>query len=209
MNYINPPTISVLDAIRARRSIKHFDSTHTMDRNEERNLIELGMLSPTSFNIQNWRFVIVRDTELRKKIRAVSWNQPQITDASLLVILAADLKAWQKNPERYWRHLDQKIQHTIVPLIHSSYGENETKQRDEAHRSIGIAAQTLMLAARGLGYDSCPMGGFDHDAVAELINLPKDHIVSLMLAIGRATTAARPRTGPVDYNDVVFENRFP
>lgn len=209
MSHINPPAVSVLDAIYARRSIKHFDPTHIIDRNEERKLIELGMLSPTSFNIQNWRFVIVRDIELRKKIRAVSWDQPQVTDASLLVILAADLKAWQKNPERYWRHLDKKIQHSIVPLIHASYDENEAKQRDEAHRSIGIAAQTLMLASYGLGYDSCPMGGFDHDAVAELINLPKDHIVGLMIAIGRATVAARPRTGPVDYDDVVFEDRFP
>lgn len=75
-------------------------------------------------------------------------------------------------------------------------------------RSCGIAAQTLMLAARGMGYDSCPMDGFDFAAVAQLINLPADHCIGLMLAIGRSVAPAAPRIGRLGYDEVVLRDRF-
>ena len=53
------------------------------------------MLAPLAFNIQHWRFVLVQDPELHKQVRAVAWDQAQVTDASLLIILCADLKAWE------------------------------------------------------------------------------------------------------------------
>lgn len=74
-----------------------------MGEDEIRELMSPAMLSPTAFNIQHWRFVQVRDPALREEIRAACWMQPQITDASLLVVICADVKAWPKSPERYWR----------------------------------------------------------------------------------------------------------
>jgi nitroreductase len=75
-------------------------------------------------------------------------------------------------------------------------------------RSCGIAAQTLMLAARAMGYDSCPMDGFDFDAVGKLINLPADHVVAMCVAIGKPTKEAWPRGGQLPLSEVVIENRF-
>ena len=94
--------ISVTQAIVKRRSVKTYDPQHKMTAEEIAKLMSLAMLSPTAFNIQNWRFVVVTDTALRKQIRAASWDQPQVTDASLLIVLTADLKSWAKQPERYW-----------------------------------------------------------------------------------------------------------
>ena len=71
----------------------------------------------------------------------------------------------------------------------------EWLQRDEAQRSIGMAMQTLMLAAQGLGYQSCPMIGFDIEEVAKLINLPEDHVMGPMVAIGKGTKDAWPKPG--------------
>lgn len=65
------------------------------------------------------------------------------------------------------------------------YEGKKQLQRDEAMRSCGIAAQTLMLAAKSMGYDSNPLIGFDPEKVAELINLPEDHVISLMLVVGK------------------------
>ena len=79
---------------------------------------------------------------------------------------------------------------------------------DEVMRSCGIAAQTLMLAAKSMGYDSCPMVGFDFDAVGRLINLPEDHVIAMMLAIGKATAPANPRGGQLPVEEVVVRNRF-
>jgi nitroreductase len=67
---------------------------------------------------------------------------------------------------------------------------------------------TLMLAAKELGYDSCPMDGFDFDAVARLISLPEDHVISFMVAIGKGTQPAWPKPGQLPYEEVVIENRF-
>ena len=200
--------MNTFDAIAARRAVKHFDPEHRLTPEEEKRLFEAVLLSPTSFNIQNWRFVVVRDPALREKVRAAAWNQAQVTDASLLVVLCADLKSWAKAPERYWRTAPPEFRDFIVPSIDAYYRGREGVQRDEAMRSCGIAAQTLMLAAKTLGCDSCPMVGFDFDAVAKLIHLPEDHVIALMVAVGKAVEPARPRGGQLALDEVVLTDGF-
>ncbi|MBS4051014.1 MAG: nitroreductase family protein [Methylomonas sp.] len=195
-------------AIQSRRSVKQFDPEHRLSEPEVESLISLAMLSPTAFNIQHWRFVMVRDPELRQQIRQVAWNQAQVTDASLLVILCADLKAWQKQPERYWRNAPQAARDFLLPAIHDYYHDKPQVERDEAMRSCGIAAQTLMLSAKAMGYDSCPMDGFDFTAVGELIRLPADHVISMFVAIGKALQPAQARGGQLTMREVVVTDRF-
>lgn len=196
------------EAIHARRSVKHFDASHTMTTEEANEILSLAILSPTAFNIQNWRFVIVDDPDLRKKIREVAWNQSQVTDTSLFIVLCADLKAWEKEPERYWVNSPKEVQEFMLPAIDNYYRGKEQVQRDEAMRSCGIAAQTIMLAAKSLGYDSCPMDGFDFEKVAKLIHLPGDHVIAMFVAIGKGTKEAWQRPGQLSLDDVVVKNMF-
>jgi len=196
------------DAIKYRRSVKHYDADHKITDAELNKLLSLAALSPTAFNIQHWRFVVVKDNDLKKQIRNVAWDQAQITDSSILIILCADLKAWEKSPVRYWEQAPQAVQDFILPAIDAYYRDKEQVQRDEAMRSCGIAAQTLMLAAKSMGYDSCPMDGFDFSAVAKLINLPKDHIISMFIAIGKKTEDAAPRAGQLALDEIIIENSF-
>ncbi|HHD64465.1 MAG TPA: nitroreductase family protein [Desulfobulbaceae bacterium] len=195
------------EAIKARRSIKEYDPAYKMTDDEINTLLSLGILSPTAFNIQNWRFVIVTDPELRKKIREVAWNQSQVTDASLFIVLCANLKSWTQ-PDRYWVNAPEEVRNFMIPAIDEYYRGKEQVQRDEAMRSCGIAAQTLMLAAQSMGYDSCPMDGFDFDKVAELIKLPEDHIVTMFVAIGKGTKEPWPRPGQLQLDEVVITNTF-
>jgi nitroreductase len=200
--------MTTIEAIETRRSVKHYDPNHRMTEAEVARLIELAKLAPSSFNMQNYRFVIVRDLELRKQIRAVAWNQAQVTDASLLVILCADLNAHVNNPARYWSHAPQAVQDMLVPALTPFYDGKPQLIRDEAMRSTGLAGMTLMLAARGLGYDSCPMVGFDAEAVAQLIRVPSDHVISFMVAIGKPTTPLWPRGDRLPDSEVVIADRF-
>lgn len=201
--------MDVQTAIEERRSIKQFDPAHVMPKEIEQRLLELAMLAPTAFNIQHWRFIVVRDCTLREAIRAVTWMQPQITDASLLVVVCADTKAWAKKPERYWRNAAEDTREGVTAAIDQYYRGREQVQRDEAMRSCGIAAQTLMLAAKDMGYDSCPMDLSDLDEVAKLIYLPDDHVIGLFVAIGKAAHTPWPRSGPLSMDEVVLTNRFP
>ena len=199
--------VDTLTAIEQRRSVKHYDPSHRMTDAEVRALIGAAALSPTSINMQNWRFVVVRDPALRQQLRAAAWNQAQVTDASIWVILCADLKAFKKSPERYWRDATPEVGKMMVQML-GMYEGREQFQRDEALRSCGIAAQTIMLAAKALGYDSCPMAGFDFEAVGRLVNLPPDHVIVMAVAVGKALQPARPRGGQLPLDDVMVFDRF-
>jgi nitroreductase len=201
--------MEVFNAIYNRRSIKAFDPNHAMPPEDEEKLLEAAIQSPTSFNIQHWRFVILRDPELRRKIRQEFGNdQSQITDASLLVLLTADTKAWADRPERYWVNAPKEVADLLVGWMGPFHEGREWLQRDEAQRSIGMAAQTLMLAAKGMGYDSCPMIGFDIEQVAELVHLPANHVMGPMIAIGKGIKEPWPKPGQIPLQDLVFENSF-
>ncbi|MBM4152245.1 MAG: nitroreductase family protein [Kiritimatiellaceae bacterium] len=201
--------MNTFEAIRSRRSIKQFDPHHKLTAVEERMLLEATILAPTSFNIQHWRFVILRDPALRARIRKEFGNdQSQMTDASLLVLFTADIKAWKKQPERYWANAPKEIADLLVGWMGPFHESREWLQRDEAQRSIGMAMQTLMLAAQAMGYQSCPMIGFDIDKVAELIHLPQDHVMGPMVAIGKGMKEAWPRPGQVPLEQLIVENCF-
>ncbi len=201
--------MDTFDAIYQRRAIKHYDPQHKLSPEEETKLLEAAIQAPTSFNIQHWRFVIVRDPDLRRKIRTEFGNdQPQMTDASLLIIMTADVNAWKKNPERYWVNAPKEVADLLVNWMAPFHEGREWLQRDEAQRSIGMAMQTLMLAAKAMGYESCPMIGFDSEKVAELINLPEDHVMGPMVAIGKGTKDPWPKPGQLPLSELVFENGF-
>ncbi|MEK0320592.1 MAG: nitroreductase family protein [Nitrosopumilus sp.] len=200
--------MDTFDAIKQRRSVKHYDPNHKFTEEEIEKLMSLAVLSPTSFNMQNWRFVLVKDSETRKKIRAVAWDQAQVTDSSLLIVICADLKAWKKDPARYWKNASKEARDFLVPAMSPFYEGKEQLQRDEAMRSCGIVAQTLMLTAKTMGYDSNPMIGFDPQKVAEIINLPDEHVISMLMAIGKQVKSAMPRGGQLQLDQVVFTDKF-
>jgi len=200
--------MNVSTAIETRRAVKQFDPNHRMPAADEQRLLSLAILSPTAFNIQNWRLVVVRDPALRQKIRAAAWDQTQVTDASLFVVLCGDLRSWERKPERYWVNAPEAVQKFLLPAIDSYYRGKDQVMRDEAMRSCGMIAQTLMLTAKEMGYDSCPMDGFDFDAVGKLINLPADHVVAMFVAIGKGTKPAWPKGGQLPLSEVVINDHF-
>ncbi|MEZ6193278.1 MAG: nitroreductase family protein [Phycisphaerales bacterium] len=131
-----------------------------------------------------------------------------MTDASLLVLFTADVQAWRKRPERYWVNAPKAVADLLVNWMGPFHEGRDWLQRDEAQRSIGMAMQTLMLAATAMGYQSCPMIGFDIDALAKRINLPEDHVLGPMVAIGKGTKDPWPKPGQLPLSELVLENTF-
>lgn len=200
--------MDTFEAIQKRRSVKNFDINHKMTQHEITKILESAILSPTSYNIQNWRFVIVTDQKLKDKISELSYGQKQVSEASLVIILCADLQSWDKNPERYWRNIPEEPRNALVASLRKSYHRRPQQQRDEAMRSCGMAAQTIMLAAKSMGYDTCPMKGFDYEEVGKMIKLPDDHVIVMMVVVGKAAKDAYPRGGQLPLSEIVFENNF-
>ncbi len=200
--------MQVSEAIATRRAIKQFDPEHQLSEADQDRLIELAMQSPTAFNLQHWRFVVVRDPARRQAIRDVAWDQAQVTDASMLVILCGRRDVWQTQAERVWRGAPAEVREMMAGAIDAYYRDKPQVERDEVMRSCGIAGQSLMLATREMGLDSCPMDGFDYQAVGRLIDLPDDHLISFMVAIGKKAADVWPRPGQLSLDEVRLVDGF-
>lgn len=200
--------MNLFNAIENRRAVKQYVKNETIPDETFEKIMSSVILSPTSYNIQHWRFVRVRDKALRAKLKDAAWGQSQVEDAAELLVLCANTNAWQDRPERYWANADNDTQSTLLSMLNSFYSGKEQLQRDEAIRSCGIAAQTLMLTAKAMGYDTCPMIGFDANEFAKLINLPEGHIVTMIITMGTAAESAFPRGGQLPLSEVLIENCF-
>lgn len=193
-------------AIRARGSVKSYDPDHVIDEATLRELMELTLRSPSSFNLQHWRFVLVRDTKLKEALKAASWHQSHVGEASIDVIVCGKLAA-HEDAERIWTEAGEEVAAKMTPMIGGFYAGNETLQRDEAIRSGSLAAMTLMLAAQSLGLNTCPMIGFDPVKVTEILGIPSDHVPVMMITLGKGTSEARP-SGRLPVDEVVHLDTF-
>ncbi len=200
--------MDTFDAIRTRRAVKKFDSSYKMSSDDVKSLMELVILSPTSYNQQNWRFITATDQDVKEKISVAARGQAQPKDGSLVIVLCGNTNAWNQEPLRYWRNHPTEKQELVKTNLAKKYADSPQNRRDEVFRSCGFAAQTIMLAARQMGLDSCPMVGFEYDELAEIINLPTDHIISMMVVVGKALEPAAARGGQLALDEVVFENKF-
>jgi len=200
--------MNTIKAIQKRRSIRHFDPTHKITEKEIEELIKLAMLSATSYNIQHWKFLVIDDPLLRLQLKEASFGQSQITDASALVIVCTDTKAWEKDMPRKWENVNDEIRNFMVTRSKEFYLGKEQLQRDEAIRSASFATQTLLLATISKGYDTGIMIGFEPDKIRKLINLPKDFIISNFVVIGKGIETELPRGGQLPIEEVMLKNRF-
>ncbi len=123
--------LTVADAIYGRRSVKYFDPQAKVTEADFKILIHSAMQAATSFNIQHWRFVRITDRELRRQLRKLSYDQAKVTDASELLVITGDAKAWQKQPARYWRQADG----ARAPLNNGSSTQRALKHPDTRRTS--------------------------------------------------------------------------
>ncbi len=200
--------MELFTAIEARRAVKQYDNSASVSDSDFHRIMNAVLLSPTSYNIQHWRFIRVTDADIREQIQEAAWGQTQVTEAAELIVLCADTQAWSDNPQRYWANTPAETQAMMLPMLESFYTGNAQLQRDEAMRSCGMAAQTLMLSAKALGYDTCPMIGFDTQQLAKIINLPDGHVISMIITLGQAAKAAKQRAGQLPLNQLLMENSF-
>ncbi len=196
------------DAVKRRRAVKKYDTEYQISDSDFKTLMEQSMQAPSSFNIQHWRFVDVQDKDARQKIRDAAWDQAQVTEASKLLLLCADVKAWEKDTAQYWSNAPKEVADMMVPMTKDFYEGREWIQRDEALRSVGIVAESLMLNAAAMALDTCPMIGFDQDAVAKIINLPDDHIIGMMIVVGKRREEPFEHGGRLSLEKTVLTNKF-
>ena len=180
------------DIVLQRRSIKSYLPDKEISDAELKELMQEVVLSPSSFNLQHWTFIAVRDNSLKEKIQAAAWGQEQVLTCSVLLVVCGKLNAYQDAPEIY-KDTPQGIQEKVLPIIKDFYDGKGQLQRDEAIRSASLAAMILMLAAQNRGWATVPMIGFDPEAVSKLANLRPNYIPAMLMTLGYKKDDPRPR----------------
>lgn len=201
--------MDILEAVKTRRAIKSFDKKASMSDEDKQKFMDLARLAPSAYNLQHCRFVVVDDNNMKLKMQDIAHGQSQIADAPLVIVMCADLKVWyEDNIAACWPEASQAMKESFFPMIRADYCDNLQMERDEAMRSIGIAAGQMMITARAMGYDTCPMVGFDFDKMAELISLPEDHIIGMVLAVGKRGREPRSKQYRLPQEAVIIKNQF-
>lgn len=180
---------AVIDCILSRSAAKYYDPDARLSDDQIRELVRIGTTAPTSFHMQNWRFIAVRSPEAKARLSPIAWSQPAITAAAVTFIIVGQLADSSVIPER----LAPVVEAGIMPAAmvpeweipaRDLYLEYPQRQRDEAVRSGAIGATAMMYIARSIGLGSTPMIGFDADAVAREFDLAHHEIPVMLLSIG-------------------------
>mgnify|MGYP000343605093 FL=1 len=189
---------TVIDTIRQRTSANNFDPTHVMSREDITELVSLATESPSSFNMQNWRFIAVTSPEAKQRLKAAAFNQPKVGDAAVTFVVVGEVGGHQHLPRLIKPMLDagainQAAYDGWIGMANGLYEGKDQFQRDEAIRSASLASMTLMLAATGKGYVSGAMIGFDPAAVSAECGLAANEVPVMLIAVGRAAEGNWPR----------------
>ena len=178
----------------ARHSVRIYESGLAISDAELQQIFDQVILSPSSFNVQHWQFVVIRDQARKTELRGMSFYQAQVEDAAAVVLVCGRLDAYE-DAERIYADAGHEAQEKYVPMILSAYKDQPALQREEAVRSGSIAAMSLMYAAKAIGWDSGPMIGFDAAKVSEYLKLDAQTVPVMMVVIGKARDGQQPARG--------------
>src|ERR1700726_4801655 len=161
---------AIIESIVSRSTTKYYDLAVTLSDDQIRELVRIATTAPTSFHMQNWRFIAVPTPEAKARLRPIAWDQRPVTDAAATFIVCGQLADSSVIPKRLAPVVEAGIMPAKLVLdwenpARGLYFEHPQRQRDEAVRTGAIGATVMIYAARALGLGSTPMIGFDAEAV--------------------------------------------
>jgi nitroreductase len=204
-------TNAVIECILSRSAAKYYDPAATLSDDQIRELVRIGTTAPTSFHLQNWRFIAVRTPEAKARLSPIAWNQPPITQAAVTFIVVGQLADSSVVPDR----LAPVVEAGIMPAkmvpdweipARGLYQNYPQRQRDEAVRTATFGAAAMIYVARSWGLGSTPMIGFDDEAVHREFGLAKDEVPVLLLSVGAERSGnwrQKPRRPVAEVLDLV------
>ncbi len=204
---------TLAQAIRERRSTPSFTG-EPIPSSDLRQILDAGLHAPSGYNMQPWRFVVVQHPEQRRRLRAASYNQAKVEEASAVIVACGDRDAWRKDldemlrmgraagmPESYAAQAKES-----VPAYLSSFTEDQ--MTGWLNKQVMLAFTHMMLMAEVLGYDTAPLEGFEQQKVCETLRLPMSYWVVALLAIGHVHGADKFNGGRFEMSHTVFGEEF-
>lgn len=199
-------------AIRERRDTPSFDSIPVPDEDLKK-IVESGLQAPSGFNMQPWRFIVVRSPEQKKKLRSASFNQTKLEEASAIVVACGDADGWRGGDVDEMLRLGREGGMTesyasqakdMVP----NFLSNHPNLSAWLNRHVMVAVTHMLLTAETLGYDTAQIEGFEAEKVREILKLPLSYHVVTLLAIGHLEGPDKYDGGRFDMARTVFAEEY-
>lgn len=207
----NKKTLS--QAIQERRATPSFDGV-PIPPEDLKQILEAGLNAPSGYNMQPWRFIVVQSPEQKRRLRAASYNQAKVEEASAVIVACGDADGWRKDldlmlqlgreggmPESYAAQA-----RSSVPNYLSSFTSEQ--MRAWLNKQVMLAFTHMLLTAEVMGYDTAPMEGFEQDKVHEVLRLPLSYWVVALLAVGHMIGADKFHGGRFEMGHTVFGEEF-
>jgi nitroreductase len=206
------PEKTLSKLVRERRATPAFSSA-PVSEDDLRTILQAGLEAPSSYNIQPWRFIVVRDIEQRKRLRRAAMNQEQVEQAPVVIVACGDTEGWKEDLAEVIRigrlrgindesHIERKRKNVMADLgSQPNMGMWVTKQ-------TMIAATTMMWMAEAMGYDTGPMEGFYENQVREVLRIPEHVRVIFLLAIGHLRGEDGDYPGRLPGSRTVFAEHY-
>ena len=206
------PLKPITETVLERRATIHFKEGEEIPENILRAILQLGAQAPSGYNLQPWRFIVVRDEANRKRLQQVAYNQPKVSEAPVVIVCLGMTEEWKEradevfqegaerglgNPEAWKQARDGAVQFV------SSFSPPVW-----LNRHVMIAVTTMMLAAEAYGFDTAPMEGFDAAGVKREFGIPDEAEVVALLAIGRAAAPDKAYPGRFELERIVYSERY-
>jgi nitroreductase len=208
------------EAVAQRRATPSFEEVPIHSADLEK-IIRAGLAAPSAYNLQPWRFIVVRDRDQKKKLRAAAFNQPKVAEASAIIVACGDSQGWKDGDldemlriakqHGFTDQQNEKVRNAVPGFFSSAPGPvgGLAPSFDLwVNRHVMIAFTTMMWTAETLGYDTAPMEGFEEDQVKALLKIPDRVRVVALLGIGRLKGSDKPFAGRFNPERVVFEHEW-
>ncbi len=193
---------AVIDALTFRHACKQFDPDRKISGTDLDTILSAAVLSPTSFGMEAWRFLVLQSPDIREKLRPACWNQPQVTDSShVIAILARPAQVAPGHPyvaESFGRRGLPEDATSAYIEKYRHHMETEVLPRMSLYawcsKQCYIALADVMTAAAAMGIDSCPMEGFEKDRVDRILEIDtQKEEVAVLVALGYRAGEQPPR----------------
>ncbi len=204
---------SLSQAIQSRRSTPSFDEA-PIPPEDLRQIIDAGLHAPSGYNMQPWRFIVVQSEDTKRKLRAASYNQAKVEEASVVIVACGDADGWRKDlDEMLAMGREGGMPESYAAQARSSVPEYMTSFTTDQMRvwltkQVTLAYTHMLLMAEVLGYDTAPMEGFEQEKVHEALRLPLSYWVVALLAIGHLKGPDKFNGGRFDRNHTVFAEEY-
>ncbi|WP_121609942.1 nitroreductase family protein [Mesobacillus foraminis] len=186
--------------IRERHSVRKYDSSFTLSKEEILEILKEATLAPSSSNLQPWKFLVIQDQETKAELRSIAYNQEQVETSAAVIAVLGDREMY-KNVEKVYQsafeagYMTEANMKQLIEGTNKTYPNAPVETRENiAAFDAGLVSMQLMLIAKARGLDTVTMGGFDKAKFIERFEIDERYFPIVLISLGKAAAPAHKTT---------------